>query len=112
MTPYAALGVCRATPDAEIKAAYRKLCQQVHPDKPHGSEVAFNAATTFYEQIKDAKARERYFKNNTLRGFVPCHRCRAKGQQTKRSGLTSPPVVEICDYCDGCGQVKHGLHTG
>jgi len=62
MNPYEVLGVSTRATDAEIKAAYRKLVKQFHPDKHRdgsaGSEIfQINAA---YEILSDPLKRSNY----------------------------------------------------
>ncbi len=50
--PYKALGVDPAAPDAEVRAAYRRLVQLHHPDHNQGS----SAAARRFEEIQEAYA--------------------------------------------------------
>lgn len=47
--PYRVLGVARSATAAEIKAAYRLLVRERHPDKKSGSHEAFVQLTAAYE---------------------------------------------------------------
>jgi len=57
--PYSVLGVSKTSSDAEIKAAYRKLAKEYHPDKG-GSHEKFAEINGAYDSIKDANAREKF----------------------------------------------------
>lgn len=61
--PYSVLGVARSATDAEIKAAYRKLAIQHHPDKNPGdaaSEEKFKEINAAYDKLKDADRRRQH----------------------------------------------------
>lgn len=47
--PYRILGVARSATGVEIKAAYRLLARERHPDKKSGSHEAFVQLTAAYE---------------------------------------------------------------
>ncbi|MCY0994338.1 DnaJ domain-containing protein [Nannocystis sp. ILAH1] len=76
-TLYDTLGVTRTAAAAEIKAAYRKLTQQLHPDKnpgDHEAEERFKQVTGAYEVLGDPSRRKLYdeFGEPSLsRGFDP-----------------------------------------
>jgi len=60
---YILLGVERAADDKLIKAAYRKLAMQYHPDKNPGcaeSEAKFKAISEAYDCLKDPQKRAAY----------------------------------------------------
>jgi curved DNA-binding protein len=60
---YDTLGVSRSATDKEIKASYRKLARQHHPDANKGnkaSEEKFKEIGEAYEVLKDQQKRRRY----------------------------------------------------
>ncbi|MCW3835937.1 molecular chaperone DnaJ [Sphingomonas canadensis] len=60
---YELLGCARTADDATLKAAYRKLAMQFHPDKNGGckdSEAKFKAVSEAYEVLKDPQKRAAY----------------------------------------------------
>ena len=61
--PYTVLGVSETATDEEIRAAYRKLAKQYHPDlNPNDPEAArrMNDVNVAYDQIKTAEKRAEY----------------------------------------------------
>ncbi|KAJ0965914.1 hypothetical protein J5N97_027122 [Dioscorea zingiberensis] len=59
---YSTLGVSRSASNKEIKAAYRKLARQYHPDvnKQPGATEKFKEISTAYEVLSDDKKRALY----------------------------------------------------
>ncbi|MBU2490709.1 MAG: molecular chaperone DnaJ [Proteobacteria bacterium] len=60
---YEILGVERTSADGEIKAAYRKMALQCHPDRNPGdpeAEELFKEAAEAYEVLRDAEKRQLY----------------------------------------------------
>ena len=60
---YAALGVSKDADPAAIKKAYRKLAQELHPDKNPGNaeaETRFKEVSEAYDVLSDTKRRAEY----------------------------------------------------
>ena len=60
---YELLGVQRGADDAAIKAAYRRLAKEHHPDRKNGckeSEARFKAINQAYDVLKDPQKRAAY----------------------------------------------------
>jgi molecular chaperone DnaJ len=60
---YELLGIPRGADDAAIKAAYRKLAKECHPDRRNGckeSEARFKAVNEAYDVLKDPQKRAAY----------------------------------------------------
>lgn len=60
---YEVLGVARGAADPELKAAYRKLAMQFHPDRnpgDHAAEEKFKEAAEAYSILSDAQKRAAY----------------------------------------------------
>ena len=88
---YSVLGVPRTADEKEIKRAFRKLTQQLHPDKNPGDKKAeekFKEVSGAYEVLGDAQRRKNYdeFGDMSLtQGFDP-ERARAYQQATRGGG--------------------------
>ena len=60
---YELLGVQRGADDAAIKAAYRRLAKEHHPDRQNGcndKEAQFKAINEAYDVLKDPQKRAAY----------------------------------------------------
>jgi len=67
--PYTTLGVPRTADAAEIKAAYRKLALQYHPDRNAGSREAeerFKEISEAYATLRDPELRARFDRYGTV----------------------------------------------
>src|SRR3954453_20887025 len=60
---YELLGIQRGADDASIKAAYRRLAKEHHPDRQNGckdAEARFKAVNQAYDVLKDPQKRAAY----------------------------------------------------
>lgn len=60
MDYYKILGVNKSASQDEIKAAYRKLAKEHHPDKNNGDDVMFKQINEAYDTLKDIEKRSQY----------------------------------------------------
>ncbi len=100
---YATLGVSKTASPDEIKKAYRKLAQKLHPDKNPGdkqAEAKFKSVNRAYDVVGDEKKRSLYdeFGEDGLRDGFDADRMRAY----KNQGF-DPRKVRIEDYAGGGG---------
>ncbi len=63
---YAALGVAKDAPTADIKKAYRKLAAKHHPDRNPGGEERFKEVSEAYDVLSDDTKRKEYDETRTL----------------------------------------------
>lgn len=107
---YAILGVARASDDAEIKAAYRKLAKQYHPDSNPGdkdAEEKFKEISVAYAVLSDVKKRADYDRHGTV-GQA------GKGRASGTRGADSWPFegkfgMTDADFDDILGELFGGL---
>ncbi|OGL95234.1 molecular chaperone DnaJ [Candidatus Uhrbacteria bacterium RIFOXYB12_FULL_58_10] len=57
---YNVLGVNKSASQDEIKAAFRRLAHQYHPDKPTGNEAKFKEINEAYQVVGDSEKRAKY----------------------------------------------------
>lgn len=57
---YQILGVAKGAPEADVKAAFRKLAQKYHPDKKGGDEAKFKEVSEAYAVLSDKRKRAEY----------------------------------------------------
>lgn len=65
MTPYETLGVANTATPAQIKKAYRRLAQDLHPDKEGGDAERFKAVQQAYDLLMDPERRATYDRDGT-----------------------------------------------
>ncbi len=85
---YSILGVSRQATPAEIKAAFRKLAKQYHPDKnPHNpnAKELFNAIVRAYETLTDPGKKKRY---DLYHGDISMQPKRQQGRKQKEWTFT------------------------
>ncbi|HXI87807.1 MAG TPA: DnaJ domain-containing protein, partial [Parvularculaceae bacterium] len=61
--PYQVLGVSRSAADSEIRAAFRKLAKQYHPDRNPNDKAAeekFKEVSAAFDILGDAEQRKRF----------------------------------------------------
>ena len=104
---YEVLGVDKQSTPAEIKARWKKLAWDLHPDR-HGNTETVNAAfavlSRAYANLSDPALRNRYDTQNSV-GSMPCEKCRTLGRLWSRVGFASGKS-RPCDACGGTGYLK------
>lgn len=65
MNHYEILGIEPTATADDIKAAYRKLAQRLHPDKKTGNRESFEAVLAAYRVLSDAARRKEYDETGT-----------------------------------------------
>lgn len=73
--PYSILGVDKNADDATIKAAYRKLAKEHHPDRGGDNEL-FAKINAAYDSVKDAAARQKLQEEQSFQNY------QARGQRS------------------------------
>lgn len=100
--PYALLDVCADDSDEVIRVAYRSKARNAHPDRPGGSDEAFNRVMRAYEQIYSAEARAAWKGLAELMGLPVCGHCAGGGSVRRQRGWNAV-VVYPCPRCAGAG---------
>jgi len=99
---YELLGVQRGADDAAIKAAYRKLAKECHPDRHNGcrdQEAKFKAVNEAYDILKDPQKRAAYdrFGKAAFQNGGPGHDPFAEGGFNGFSDIFSTIFGEFMD---------------
>lgn len=100
MNHYAVLGVPQDASMLEIKAAFRAIAQECHPDRTTDADKAeqFMAASAAYEVLGQLASRALYDKRLALEQAVACPRCAGTGVVQKQRGFTGRYTVP-CPAC-------------
>jgi molecular chaperone DnaJ len=88
---YAALGVSKDAPAADVKKAYRKLARKYHPDANDGdakAEAKFKEVSEAYDVLSDAKKRKEYDEARSLFGAGGFRGPRGAGAPGGQGGVT------------------------
>src|SRR5687768_6824986 len=93
---YKVLGIEPAANQDEIKAAYRKLVRQYHPDKNSGREEFFKQIQEAYEVLSDEKKRDAYDAKLAYETYTsdPEELAKFLRDQKNKPKKYRPPVVE------------------
>ena len=86
--PYEILGVARSASLAEVRAGYRKMAREAHPDKSKDSELFLEVAAAF-EFLSDDEERRRYERTGDLTS-----RARRDSQVRRRTHDTRRRLTE------------------
>lgn len=103
MSHYQTLGVDRGATLEEIKAAFRDISWDLHPDRG-GKEPERYARVTFaYSVLSDAARRKEYDAGQEVLSD-PCGKCAGEGRTWKQKGFTAR-VHTPCAACGGTGRI-------
>lgn len=93
---YKVLGIESTATQDEVKAAYRKLVRQYHPDKNSGREEFFKQIQEAYETLSDEKKRDTYDAKLAYENYTsdPIELAKFLRDQKNKPKKYKPPVVE------------------
>lgn len=98
---YRALGVQPSATAEQIRAAYRKLAKETHPDTSGNSSAErFHRVSAAYEILSDPIRRARY--DGSARE-APKHEAPKQEAKARKQHTRAPTIEPIC--CSRCGQV-------
>lgn len=93
---YAVLGIAQTATSEEIRAAWRRLASQTHPDKVQGREDEYKDIARAYDALWHPISRGLY--DIELRMLSKCQRCGGTGTVQKQKGFTQRVIVP-CPEC-------------
>lgn len=99
---YELMGVGKNFKPEELKANWRLIARELHPDKG-GNAAEFAEASAAYATLSDSDARRKYEAQLAI-GTTECPTCSGRGTVYKQRGLTSRTEA-ICTGCKGSGRV-------
>lgn len=93
---YAILGIPSSASQDEIKAAYRKLVRQFHPDKNFGKESHFKLIQEAYEVLSDQRERDHFDAQLAYETYTtdPAELAKFLRDQKNKPKKYRPPVEE------------------
>ena len=104
---YETLGIDRAAVPEQIKAAYKRLAQTIHPDKG-GGDAAFQQLQEAYAVLSDPDRRARYDRGEDTGPInSPEHRARSG-----MAGLFKKAALAAEDHQDMIQMVRDGINQG
>lgn len=97
---YATLGVARNASEKEVKAAYRKLARQYHPDvnKDPKATDRFKAINEAYEVLSDARKRSKYDQLGSDWERIEREQEFARQYQSRGRGASSAEFENFSDF--------------
>ena len=98
LDPYAVLEVCSTATQAELKASYRRLVKQHHPDAG-GSEERILALNAAWEQLGDPESR-RAFDTSRRPAEVARDEARARGARNARASQVARQASGRASHAD------------
>lgn len=100
INPWKILGVHRESTEPEIKARYKALMMEHHPDKGGSADEAAKI-TEAYKTLMDKELVRQATATLEVLG-APCPTCKGKGYTFKQRGLTERKT-NPCGLCGGRG---------
>ena len=104
-TNYEILGITRSTSQEDLKAAWKKLARECHPDRNGASEEAtakFADLSAAYAVLSEPKARLKYDAGLDLTSSK-CEYCDGQGVKWRSIGFTGGAATK-CSMCNGVGR--------
>lgn len=93
MSFYAILGIPPSASQAEVKAAFRKLAFQFHPDRPTGDTARFQEIERAYATLSDPEKRARYDEGKSELPDMPSEEALIQAELLKHFNL----FLQHCD---------------
>jgi DnaJ-class molecular chaperone len=103
---YEVMGLDRLSTAAEVRARWKELSRQLHPDRhissPQPYAAAFAAVSQAYAVLGDEKCRKRYDLMLDTASEA-CPKCKGDGRTWKQKGFAQR-IPTRCAECGGSGR--------